>query len=189
MAATSTRATVVLSNTAHETSALTDSTAPMPCAKRFGGPGTSLGSTSRRGVMTFVTRRPSGLNRGPAASRATNPKASGTTTHCCPARIAIVIRTTPAATSRADTSFTGLGSAGVRARPRGRGYRRNPDLSTRDSWGGALLGCFVEEAVDVDDDPSDLARRDQPAVVGHGHREDQPAPLDLLERGLGLGLA
>ena len=45
MAATSTRATVVLPNTAHEMRAETDSAAPMAWAKRFGGPGTSLAAT------------------------------------------------------------------------------------------------------------------------------------------------
>ena len=64
---------MVLPNAAHEMRAETDSAAPMAWAKRFGGPGTSLASTASRGVITFVTSRPSGLKRGPDATRAANP--------------------------------------------------------------------------------------------------------------------
>ena len=93
-------------------------TAPMPWANRFGGPGTSRGSTPRRvsiGVSTRVTSWPSGLNRGPASTRATKPYASGRTSHVCPnSRAVAAITTTPPATNRADTSFTGLGKLNSR---------------------------------------------------------------------------
>jgi hypothetical protein len=52
--------------------------APIPCAKRFGGPGTYFAGNGRRGVITFVTSCPSGLSVGPVSTRATNPYASGT---------------------------------------------------------------------------------------------------------------
>ena len=57
------------------TDAPTVTTAPMPWANRFGGPGVSRGSipARRHGVSTRVTNWPSGLNRGPASTRATKP--------------------------------------------------------------------------------------------------------------------
>ena len=50
-------------------------TAPMPCAKRFGGPDTYLGGPSR-GATTAVASRPSGLSVGPVSTRAMKPTAS-----------------------------------------------------------------------------------------------------------------
>jgi hypothetical protein len=55
------------------TAAVTDRTAPIPCAKRFGGPGTGLAATPSSGVTTRVTSWPSGLNVGPVRTRATKP--------------------------------------------------------------------------------------------------------------------
>ena len=71
--ATSTRAARVASNATAATSAATLSVAPMPCANRFGGPGTHRGATGSLGVMTRVTSWPSGLSVGPVSTRATNP--------------------------------------------------------------------------------------------------------------------
>jgi hypothetical protein len=53
--------------------AVTDTTAPMPWAKRLGGPATGLAATGSRGVITRVTSWPSGLSVGPVSTRATNP--------------------------------------------------------------------------------------------------------------------
>ena len=68
VAATTTRPTSTAASPAapasHATSAPTVSVAPMPWAKRLGGPGTQRGSTSRRGTTTRVTSRASGLSRG-----------------------------------------------------------------------------------------------------------------------------
>ena len=61
------------------TSAPTESVAPMPWAKRFGGPGVSRTVHARRGRTTRVTSVPSGLSVGPVATRATNPQARMTT--------------------------------------------------------------------------------------------------------------
>ena len=47
------------------TAAVTDRTAPIPCAKRFGGPGTGLAATRSCGVIMRVTRWPRGLSVGP----------------------------------------------------------------------------------------------------------------------------
>ena len=46
--------------------------APMPWAKRFGGPGTYLGAPSR-GAATRVANWPTGLSVGPVSTRAQNP--------------------------------------------------------------------------------------------------------------------
>jgi hypothetical protein len=46
--------------------------APMPCANRFGGPGTYLGAP-RRGAATRVANWPSGLSVGPVSTRAQKP--------------------------------------------------------------------------------------------------------------------
>src|SRR5262249_22361944 len=47
--------------------------APMAWANRLGGPGVGFGSSGTRGTITRVASWPSGLNRGPEATRATNP--------------------------------------------------------------------------------------------------------------------
>ena len=46
-----------------QTAAVTDRTAPIPCANRLGGPGTYFGGRPRRGVTTRVANWPSGLER------------------------------------------------------------------------------------------------------------------------------
>ena len=83
----------------------------MPWAKRFGGPGTGLAGTARRGTTTRVTRRASGLTRGPASTRSTKPPArvTSSTGHRV-TRKAKACTTTPAATNRAATSLTGFGN-------------------------------------------------------------------------------
>ena len=53
-------------------SASDDITVPMPCAKRFGGPGTWTFSPSR-GAITFIAVQASGLSFGPASTRAQKP--------------------------------------------------------------------------------------------------------------------
>ena len=134
--ATSTSANVVAPNAKWAINAAVDSTAPMPWAKRFGGPSTSRGASGRAGTTTCVASRPSGLNVGPAATRATKPYASGPSTQVQPRmRTSSVITTTPAATTRAATSFTGFGKrksrlirSTIAARtangPAGQGYLR-----------------------------------------------------------------
>ena len=57
----------------YATIAPTDSVAPMACANRFGGPGTSFGGHGSRGTITRVTSWPHGDSDGPVATRATNP--------------------------------------------------------------------------------------------------------------------
>ena len=46
--------------------------APIPCAKRFGGPATYFGGP-RRGATTRIATRPSGLSVGPVRTRAQKP--------------------------------------------------------------------------------------------------------------------
>ena len=90
--------------------AASDSVAPMPWAKRLGGPGTGRGATGSRGVITRVTSCPRGLSVGPVRTRARNPYAITAVSHGCSSTIAsALINTTPAATRRADTSLTGSG--------------------------------------------------------------------------------
>ena len=115
VAATATIATSTIARpvapASHATSAPTLSVAPMPWAKRFGGPGTSLAGTGRRGTTTRVTRRASGLNRGPASTRSTKPAARvNSSTGQRVTRKARAWTTTPAATNRAATSLTGFGN-------------------------------------------------------------------------------
>lgn len=61
------------SKTSASAAAVTENTAPIACAKRLGGPGTGFASSGNRGTMTRVTSWPSGLNVGPAATRAAKP--------------------------------------------------------------------------------------------------------------------
>ena len=57
----------------NNTDAVMVNAAPTPCANLFGGPGTNRCSSESFGVITCVANRPSGLNVGPARTRATNP--------------------------------------------------------------------------------------------------------------------
>src|SRR5579862_8403425 len=50
-----------------------ENAAPIPWAKRFGGPGTGRSANGRRGVRTLVTNCPSGLSFGPVSTRAPKP--------------------------------------------------------------------------------------------------------------------
>ncbi|CAB4672517.1 unannotated protein [freshwater metagenome] len=87
-------------------------------------------SKGSRLTRNFVTKIPSGLKRGPLATRATKPKESGIRIHqACVAKSATDMITTPVATSRADTSFTGFGKVkSVRTRPRAlTGARIDPE--------------------------------------------------------------
>ena len=60
--------------------------------------------------MTWVARRPSTLNRGPAATRARKPSAITATSHSQPvASVSAAEAATPAATTRAAFSLTGFG--------------------------------------------------------------------------------
>ncbi len=47
--------------------------APMAWAKRFGGPGVSLGAKGSLGAATRVANWPSGLSEGPVSTRAQKP--------------------------------------------------------------------------------------------------------------------
>ena len=74
-AATSRTSRTVVTVVQPRASAITPSVviaAPMPCAKRFGGPGTSFGRPSR-GAITRDASSASGLSRGPVSTRAQNP--------------------------------------------------------------------------------------------------------------------
>ena len=65
----------------------------------------------RRGVITRVAIVASGLKVGPAATRAANPYVNATSTMVeFVSRNVVLIKTTPAATSRADVSLTGFGN-------------------------------------------------------------------------------
>ena len=87
-----------------------EKTNPIVWANLFGGPGTNLWSKFNFGVTTRVTNSASGLNAGPAATRAANPYASATSTSVeLVSRNVVLIKTTPAATSRADVSLAGFG--------------------------------------------------------------------------------
>jgi len=87
-----------------------DSTAPMACANRFGGPGTSRGGP-RRGAMMRVASRPNGEKRGPEANRSRNPMASAQRSHSVrSATVRTDNTTTNPATTRAAYSFTGFGN-------------------------------------------------------------------------------
>ena len=129
---------------AHATDAPTVNTAPIPCANRFGGPGTNRCSRRMRGVMNRVTMVPHGLSVGPVHTRATKPYVNGTRTHHSRTiRNNTDCATAPAATNRAEVSFTGFGKLNSPARTgvsRGRdmpsGYGRIPDPTSRLSTGG-----------------------------------------------------
>jgi hypothetical protein len=83
----------------------------MPCANRFGGPGTYFAGSLNRGVRTLVTSCPSGLSVGPVSTRATNPYASGISSQGWSNTIADdAMMRTPPATRRADSSLTGFGN-------------------------------------------------------------------------------
>ena len=58
-------------------------TAPIPCANRFGGPGTGFLAPSR-GAITFCAVQPSGLSVGPVSTRAQNPYVSGISSQYAP---------------------------------------------------------------------------------------------------------
>lgn len=64
----------------NKTRAVVETNAPMPCAKRLGGPGTSFTFPSR-GVMTFTGRRASGEIRGPNSTRSQKPAAMASSPH------------------------------------------------------------------------------------------------------------
>ena len=82
----------------------------MAWAKRLGGPGVRRSSKGSAGVTTRVTSAASGSNRGPQATRSANSTASTTMIQGWRStRQASPISAVPAATPRADTSFTGLG--------------------------------------------------------------------------------
>ncbi len=82
----------------------------MACAKRLGGPGTSLGGP-KRGAITLVASCPNGENRGPEATLATNPRASGQSSHGVrKTSVAMHSSTTMPATDRAAYSLTGFGN-------------------------------------------------------------------------------
>ena len=86
------------------------SAAPIPWAKRFGGPGTRRGAP-RRGATLFWASQPTGLSFGPVSTRAQKPYASGTSSHSQPvARITTAVVSTTPATTRAAFSFTGFGN-------------------------------------------------------------------------------
>ena len=92
------------------TEALTLNAAPMPWAKRLGGPGTNFCHALIRGPLTRTANCPRGEIVGPAITRARNPYVSGMRIHEALAKNATTdIATTPRATVRAAASFTGLG--------------------------------------------------------------------------------
>jgi hypothetical protein len=85
-------------------------TAPIACAKRFGGPATTFGVPSR-GATTRVASWPSGLSVGPVSTRAQKPSASGTSSQCVEVTSAnSAISATPPATARAAFSLTVRGN-------------------------------------------------------------------------------
>lgn len=85
-------------------------TAPMPCAKRLGGPGTSFAGPIR-GASTFVASSASGLRLGPATTRATKPTARTASSQCAEVTSATAaISATQPATTRAAFSLTVAGN-------------------------------------------------------------------------------
>ena len=61
-------------------------------------------------MTTRVTKSASGLNAGPAATRAAKPYVNATRISVCEVnKNATLVKTTPAATSRAEVSFAGFG--------------------------------------------------------------------------------
>ena len=88
-----------------------EKTNPIVWANLFGGPGTNLCSNFNFGVTMRVTNSASGLNAGPAATRAANPYASAASTSVeFVSKNSVLIKTTPAATSRAEVSLAGFGN-------------------------------------------------------------------------------
>lgn len=87
----------------------TVSAAPMPCAKRLGGPGTNFGRPSF-GARKRWAIHPSGDSRGPARTRPIKPVARITSaTGDWVTKVSAVKRTTPPATILAARSLTGFG--------------------------------------------------------------------------------
>ena len=86
-----------------------ENAAPIPWAKRLGGPGTGFFAPEPR--RDHVLRdRPSGLSVGPVRTRAQKPYASGISSQYAPvARITIAASSTTPATTRAAFSLTGFG--------------------------------------------------------------------------------
>ena len=70
---TSTYAAPAWPNPYARTTAVTVSTAPIPCANRLGGPETGFSTNGSRGTRPRVTSWPSGLSVGPVQTRATKP--------------------------------------------------------------------------------------------------------------------
>ena len=89
--------------------------APMPCAKRFGGPGTYFGSLP----MSFIAARASGLSVGPVSTRAQKPYVRGTSSQYQPvAKMRRPATATTPATRRAAFSFTGFGKENTKPDPK-----------------------------------------------------------------------
>lgn len=88
-----------------------EKTNPIVWANLFGGPGTNLCSNFNFGVTMRVTNSASGLNAEPAATRAAKPYASAASTSVeLVSKNSVLIKTTPAATSRAEVSLAGFGN-------------------------------------------------------------------------------
>src|SRR3954471_6590843 len=110
---TRTSAAPVSPNPSASTAADVVNAAPMPCAKRFGGPATYFGAPSR-GAITPLASRPSGLSVGPVSTRAQKPYASGTSSQCAPvSNTTTPARATTPATTRAAFSLRGFGKENI----------------------------------------------------------------------------
>lgn len=100
----------VLKSNKNKTDAVRLNRAPIPCANRFGGPGTIRCGPARRGVITWVAKRAMGLKVGPDNTRATKPYVRGMRIQAQPVTAYPAAMTTAAlATMRAEVSFTSDG--------------------------------------------------------------------------------
>eukprot|EP00906_Rhabdomonas_costata_P013792 RCo019776 len=83
--------------------------APIPCAKRFGGPEDQWGFPSR-GATTLVAKSPKGLSFGPPNTLETKPQLITPSTHVQPvAKYCTAMQDTPVAMTREALSLTGCG--------------------------------------------------------------------------------
>ena len=95
----------------NSTTAAVVKAAPMPWAKRLGGPATSL-ACPILGAKTFTDSSASGEIRGPNSTRSQKPAASATRPQAQPvSKVATASTTTSPAVIRAAYSLTGFGKA------------------------------------------------------------------------------
>lgn len=100
----------VFASNRYKTDAVMLNSAPIPCANRFGGPGTMRCGPDSRGVMTWVAIRAIGLKVGPDNTLATKPYVRGIRIQDQPVtEYPAAMRTAALATMRAEVSFTSVG--------------------------------------------------------------------------------